>query len=583
MLVNRGAVPFVIGVTGHLDLKDPVKSQSSLTDVFSEWAREMPETPLLLLSSLAAGADQLVITVAQRVLGNRVKWATILPFAKERYENTFESPESRQAFLTLLNDSAQILHPAPDSDADLSECDGYCLAGKRIVLHANLLIALWDGRQATDPDGTLCRGGTWHVVRAALEGTLDDGTTSLEPARTIPVLQIVAERITPKGNTCIDNLTLEHRQPGRLFLHIPVEDKASKKYPPIPCKTEKKQWLYATLNINDSPFGNILRTIQAFNHSVCAAEFAHAAEIAKSIGYLELSSLKDLPDALVLDIKRFGLCNTLANREQTLYKRALHIMFAVSFLTGVMGQIYSGIRMSHLFLSLYLIGMLLAFLLFFLFKKRHIDRTYHDYRALTEALRVHLYWRVAGINESVATFFLRKQRGELEWLRMALQNWHFLHETASVKPVGTIRDVQDSWIAGQLAYYAKASQKCFFFSKRIDYIASAFYMLSIMLGAFFLFLGDKVQFLEKYGSFWVALGPFVLAFIGYYQNKKAWAEHAEAYTSTGRIFWTAQERLNNTPDTLKQQEILYKLGQEALQEHSEWVLVHRKRPPEPMK
>jgi len=282
-------------------------------------------------------------------------------------------------------------------------------------------------------------------------------------------------------------------------------------------------------------------------------------------------------------MKRFGLCDALANREQTLYKRALHIMFAVSFLTGVMGQIYSGIRMSHLFLSLYLIGMLLAFLLFFLFKKRHIDRVYHDYRALAEALRVHLYWRVAGINESVATFFLRKQRGELEWLRMALQNWHFLHETAAVTPVGTIRDVQDTWIDGQVKFYKKTCKRCVYYSKRMDTIALAFYFFSILLGFFFLCFGEKLQFLEKYGSFWVALGPFVLAFIGYYQNKKAWAEHAEAYTSTGRIFWTAQERLKTTPDPLKQQEILYKLGQEALQEQSEWVLVHRKRPPEPMK
>jgi hypothetical protein len=627
-LVSRGTVPFVIGVTGHLDLKDPGKSESSLTDFFSEWAREMPETPLLLIGSLAEGADQLVITTARRVLGSRVRWATILPFAKERYEKTFESPESRQDFLSLLNSSVQILRPPPESEADLAECDGYCLAGKRIVLHANMLIALWDGRQATNPDGTLCRGGTWDVVRAALEGTLDDGTTSLEPVRTIPVLQVVTERLTPKGSEFIDNLTPEKRQPGRLFLHIPVEDEAVKEVAPIPCQPGKKAWLYAALALNGSPFGNILRTIQAFNHAVCTAESVHAAEIAKSIGYLGLpsevlaktlaprrlgpaspskagndagvcpggrtcgepqkglastDSLGDMPDGLTLDMKRFGLCEALANREQALYKRALNIMFAVSFLTGVMGQIYCGLRMTHLFLALYLIGMLLAYGLFILFKNRHIDRVYHDYRALAEALRVHLYWRVAGINESVATFFLRKQRGELEWLRMALQNWAFLHATEPVTPVGTIDEVKKSWVKGQFDYYKDKSEEYFCFSKRIDRVALAFYLLSILLGFFFLFFGENLQFLEKYGSFWLALGPFVLAFIGYYQNKKAWAEHAEAYTSAGRIFWTAQERLKTTPDTLKQQEILYKLGQEALQEHSEWVLVHRKRPPEPMK
>lgn len=582
-LVNAGAIPFIIGVTGHMDVVDPEGCvEAALVDLFSEWGREMPDTPLLLLSSLAAGADQRVIRTAKRILGTRVQWTTILPFSRENYLNDFATPQAKETFLSLLETSLSVKQASTPEEEDTSRNEGYGRAGRCMVQSANMLIALWDGRQAAHPDGTLVRGGTWEVAHAALHGLLD-GTTTLEPARTIPVIQIVTERKTPKGHVFVDGLTAAQRQPGALFLHLPVDDQAVSANALIRCCPERKQWLHAALTVKGSPFGTILRNIQAFNRSVRSAGAMHAAEIEQSIGYLGLSAFKTQSDAVMLDIQRFGLCDVLAIRKQTLYKRALNSMFLLSLITGVMGQIYSGIRMSHLFLALYLTGMSLAYLLFVVFRRCYIDRVYHDYRALAEALRVHLYWRAVGLKDDVVTFFLRKQRGELEWLRMALQNWHFLCDAAPGTSVGTVEAVQHAWVEGQVAYYRKTSKKFLHFSKRIDRVALGFYLFSILLGCFFLFLGDKVQFLERYGSFWVGLGPFVLAFIGYYQNKTAWSEHAEAYTSTGRIFAIALDRLNNTRDLHKQQELLLKLGQEALQEHSEWILVHRKRPPEPMK
>ena len=582
-LMDAGTIPFVIGVTGHIDLASPEVIEVSLRDLFSEWGKEMPDTPLLLLSSLAEGADQLVVKTAVKVLGERVKWATVLPCKPDIYLNDFQTPEAQQEFLALLNTSVHTLQAIPDTEEPLDREEGFCRAGKMIVAYSNMLVSIWDGLKATNQAGVLLRGGTGYVVQTALHGALDDESTSLDPVRTIPVLQVVAKRKTTKGSEWMDGVSDEKRKQPQIFCHLPASGSEGVNNAVVACHREKTKWLYKALNTNRNHFGQVFQNIQSFNRTILSVAPNYSAETARSIDYLGLSSLENLPQSLKRDMNRFGICDVLANKKQDTYKHALHLMFAVSLLTGIMVQIYAGIRMSHLFLSLYLFGMLLAYLLYVFFKSRHLDRIYHDYRAIAEALRVHIYWHVAGIKDSVAAYFLRKQRGELEWLRIALQNWQFLDFSENVTAVGTVQQVQDTWIAGQLAYYAKACKTCLHYSKQMSRAALAFYMLSLLLAAIFLFLGEKVQFLEKYESFWVGIGPFFLAFFGYYQNKTAWSEHAESYTHAGRIFWTAQERLKGSCSDLHRREVLRKLGQESLKEHSEWVLVHRKRPPEPMR
>src|SRR5262249_10930352 len=55
--------------------------------------------------------------------------------------------------------------------------------------------------------------------------------------------------------------------------------------------------------------------------------------------------------------------------------------------------------------------------------KRYQD-LYQDYRALAEGLRVQLFWRLTGIDASVANYYLCKHRTELDWIRNALRNWN---------------------------------------------------------------------------------------------------------------------------------------------------------------
>ena len=67
-LPNPSLVPFVVSVTGHRDLRsqDLDSLRHEVRSVFSGFRKRMPSTPMILLSGLAEGADQLVAYLSQR-------------------------------------------------------------------------------------------------------------------------------------------------------------------------------------------------------------------------------------------------------------------------------------------------------------------------------------------------------------------------------------------------------------------------------------------------------------------------------------------------------------------------------------
>ena len=139
-----------IGITGHQKLR-----QASDWD----WVRrevgriiESVDPPLIGISCLAAGADQLFANV---VLENGGVLEVIVPFAE--YENTFAETEPRDLFRALLSSASRVevlVKTGSDEEA-------YLRAGKRVVDLAEVVLAIWDGKPAAG------LGGTADVVRYA--------------------------------------------------------------------------------------------------------------------------------------------------------------------------------------------------------------------------------------------------------------------------------------------------------------------------------------------------------------------------------------------------------------------------------
>jgi hypothetical protein len=175
-----------IGVTGHRKLKHPEELQEQvkqsidkvLWSLFDETSRKIIEgvkqagtTPILyrVLSPLAEGADRVV---ARTVLDNpQASLVAVLPLTVEDYLEDFATDESKREFRALLSKSNRPVilrrhsiredRRDPKDQAELRR-EAYETAGRYVVNHCDVLIAIWDGKPSKG------RGGTAEIVEFAL-------------------------------------------------------------------------------------------------------------------------------------------------------------------------------------------------------------------------------------------------------------------------------------------------------------------------------------------------------------------------------------------------------------------------------
>ena len=126
------------------------------SDVF---APEPPE--LRLVSALAEGADRVA---AEAALGRGIPLDVILPFAPSVYAEDFATAEAQAAFTDLLGKAqACLVLPGSRSPDDPAVADrAYEAVGLMTVRQTDLIIAVWDGKDAAG------RGGTGSIIQSAL-------------------------------------------------------------------------------------------------------------------------------------------------------------------------------------------------------------------------------------------------------------------------------------------------------------------------------------------------------------------------------------------------------------------------------
>jgi hypothetical protein len=174
-----------VGVTGHRKLDDPeaVKAlvkkaiEAEAGKLFAEESGEKIQrgeragaaVSLSVVSALAEGADRVVARAVLDYPGARLE--AVLPLAMEDYLEDFAGEESRREFAELLGRCekpvwlrARRVEESGDANeqAELRR-DTYAEAGRYVVDHCDVLIAVWDGEPARG------RGGTAEIVQYAME------------------------------------------------------------------------------------------------------------------------------------------------------------------------------------------------------------------------------------------------------------------------------------------------------------------------------------------------------------------------------------------------------------------------------
>jgi hypothetical protein len=137
-----------IGVTGHREIRDPERISQAVDNVLEHIMVIYEASRLQVVSPLAEGADRILVWRALQKFPLHL--IVPLPLEIDDYLLEFKSAASRAAFKTLLEKADQIIHlPLRDTR---EEC--YLAAGRYVLDHSKVLVALWDGEPARGIGGT---------------------------------------------------------------------------------------------------------------------------------------------------------------------------------------------------------------------------------------------------------------------------------------------------------------------------------------------------------------------------------------------------------------------------------------------
>jgi hypothetical protein len=143
----------------------------------------------------------------------------------------------------------------------------------------------------------------------------------------------------------------------------------------------------------------------------------------------------------------------------------------------------------------------------------------------------------------------------------------------------------DEWVGsqaegtGQLGYYPRKAAERTRLSTLTERIGHFCLWLGIGV-TLVLALFDQRLHDNVYNLLIILMGilPLVAAVREAYAQKRAEKELIKQYLFMGRIFSNARRQLDRSKNDDQLREILRALGNAALDEHAEWILMHRERP-----
>jgi hypothetical protein len=549
-------LPLVVGVTGHRDLREQDRGQlvATVRQILLQLKADYPHTSLVLLSALAEGADRLVAQVA---LDLGILLIVPLPRPVQEYKQEFTSDEARAEFDRLLHRAGRSFD-LPSIDARAGS------AGAYIARNCQILLALWDGGAAENASGTA------EVVRLKLGGAdspLDAPRNPLDPVDSGPVCQVV----TPRASVPVaEPFTVRLLLPEQHSRQVPVPYHLLSKH-----KAEKVH-------------RRIVRRMDRFNRDVGRHWDGLAGQRQQSMDHVFApDAAKHLPASVHAALTYYGVANALALHFQRWSLRSVRAIVLLVMAAAICYHVYSALKpQPPLWL---LIGYLATFLCAYVVYGCHwgLDshNKYLDYRALAEGLRVRMFWRLAGVKTQVADRYLSKQHSEMDWIRQAIRVWTIpAHaDTGDLEfhrpDPARLQLVLDRWVKYQRDYFQKTARSNDRRALVCVVISSGFFLLAgFGLAIVKVFIPTEDPLLVV-----LTLTLVASALLQVYSRVLGYSEQARQYDRMQKIFarGAALVEKHLKAGELKQaQEIIRDLGEEALIENGEWLLLHRSQPVE---
>lgn len=566
--MNTFAVPLVVAVTGHRDLvADEVPEiRERVRHMFRQLRDDYPDRYVQVISGFAEGADQLVADVA---LQEGLPLVAVLPMPKDLYLRDFETTEARTRLEELYAKATDRLElplasgNTLDGIAEPGEqrARQYAQLGVFLCAHCHLLLAIWDGKTSRK------LGGTAQVIQFHHDDIMPGYTPTIGANRQMLVddesdlvYHIVCSRDRPDGAPADGLEPLEYS-----WFTKDRDQPRSREMP------EQHRLIFE----------------HSAEFSRDAQRYAAEIEAGKSPLYTP-EQAPDLPPGVAAINRLFCTADWLAIRFQRKVLLTLRATHLLAFFMGLMFILYTDVRGLSYYLFAFLAFFLVAAIIQHRANRRGWHRKYLDYRALAEGLRVQFYWAIAGIgNDNVSKFthdsFLQTQDPELGWIRNIMRIAGT--ETDAMKSTSDfgLAFVLREWIGdpdgqGQLGYFAAKLKDKVNRNRLTDLLGRMSLLTSVTVVAVFVILGTRLP--GGWSSpLLVAMGGMLLLYgirqgYGYATAEKDLVKQFEFML---RLFQSARRRLDMTRDPEEQRRILKALGDAALDEHADWILMHRER------
>ena len=183
--------------------------------------------------------------------------------------------------------------------------------------------------------------------------------------------------------------------------------------------------------------------------------------------------------------------------------------------------------------------------------------------------------------------FLQQQDVDLGWIRHVMRQASLFRGRGKPPDARWVGWVIDQWVGdpragqGQLAYYSRKELENTLRYNRISRLGSLALWTGIAIAVVLYFLGSETEAGKRH-LLMILMGalPLIAGVWDAYSHKRAEKELIKQYGFMGRVFRRARDLLDGSEDIGFRRRILRSLGQAALEEGAEWLLLHRERPPE---
>ena len=517
-MARQETIPIVVGVTGHRNIRSEDRDAlyGAVVRTLAELRSRCPHSELLMLNSLAEGADQLCAEAAASL---SIPLIAALPMEQAEYEQDF-SGEALDRFRALCGAAKEcFVVPATEHIPEFPDRDfAYRQAGICVAARAHVLLALWDGEETPASN---C--GTAAAVQFALD-------CAYVPADGIPL-----------------------RRTGAV-LHIRT---------PRDAASSEAAGTVRFLGDRES-FDKTLARTDEFNRLAAECSVPESGLLPET---READKRLDRIETL------YAKADTLSIRFAKQYRRILAALAVISTVITAAFLLYDEAEL-HWMILLCGIMLLAAWLVQRYGKRTVCHRRYLEYRMLAEGLRVQAFLRYAGSGISVADTLPWSEQTETGWVAAALNT-----VCIGAAPYGS-HSIKEPWVMQQYGYHKRSVKKTERAFKGSDRIVRSALLLSILLYlavvVFELIWGGLLPFCERIPDAErfrtitkLLLGGISAAtlFISNYYGRLSLSRVAADHRKMERFYAVILDRIDRYGET---EELLALLAREELIENGNW-------------